>query len=64
MKFVRLFAVARLVTLGAALWILALVFFSFAGIHIWTPPYLFLFFFGGIVAQLVLRLTIYLARRS
>jgi len=49
---VRLYAIARLLTFVAAGWILALVFLSFASIHVWTPPYLIWLMVGGFLMQI------------
>jgi len=49
---VRLYIVARLMTLICATWILLLAFLSFASIHLWTPPYLPLALLGSALAQL------------
>ena len=59
----RLYILARLLTLGAAICILATVFLSFANVDVRMPRIIFWLLVGGVVAQLGLWVAFRLVRR-
>ena len=59
----RIYALARLVTLMGAAWILLMVFLSFVSIHLWAPPHLIWIMVIGFVVQLGLRVAMRKAQR-